>query len=161
MTPAPKPAPKEKAVPKFLARTSWGVSTKPRKALRAVNPAREAKRQKKTRKHYNSPEYKAARAERMVISGGRCEVWHLSDADMRLAAVMLPGEDPPFRINDPEKWFLSRCPRTTTLEFHEEHYGSDVGMVRPITGYICCDVDHQYIEMTRHPTRHRTHGRGA
>lgn len=154
--PCPKPAPTQKK-PRKPLRAKKSLRDGPRTPLPKVNPRREAKRRKKQRSHYASPEYKAARAERMEVSGGQCEVRHLLDEHMRLVAALLPGEPLPFRINDPEKWFQYRCPVTTHLEFHEVHYGSEVGILRPIQGYICCESDHAYIEATRHPTR--KHGR--
>lgn len=72
---------------------------------------------------------------------------------MGLYRTLLPGEE--FIAKNSEKWFISRCPTTEGLEFHEIHYGSTLGLIRPIKGVMLCRPDHHSIEMIRHPTRQR------
>lgn len=134
-----------------LRATSWKVSKKPRKALPKVNVKQVAKRKTKQRKHYASAEYKAARDEARQRSGGQCEVIHAFDANGWPIAVLLPGEEAPKAAHR-----VQRCPLTmvdTPLHFHEEDYGSDLGIIRAIKGFIACPHDHAWIERTRHPTR--------
>ena len=124
-------------------------STTPRK----VNPKAKAKRVAKLKKHYASAEYKAARKEAMKRAEGQCEARHIIDDHLRWTAVVIPS-DTLFPDNrDP--CFIRRCPNTEELEFHETHYGSKVGVIRSIKGFILCKSDQQYIELRGHPTRHQ------
>jgi hypothetical protein len=118
--------------------------------IRKVNPEAKAKRVAKQKRHYASAEYKAARKAQMVVAGGQCEAWHLYGEDLSWVGIQIPGEKvQSYRVID-----RLRCQETTALQFHELEYGSDLGLQRPITGVMLCQSDHQYIEMTRHPTRH-------
>lgn len=131
-----------------------GTSQLKRSPLKKVNTERKAKRDKNKRKHYASPEYKAARKEQVKVSGGQCEAVHVFDQNYRLAAVLLPEESIPL----PEGvtgGAVIRCLMHAHLEFHELNYGSDIGLIRAIKGVMLCPSDHQYIEVTRHPHRQR------
>lgn len=119
--------------------------------IRKVNPTAKAKRVVKLRKHYASAEYKAARKAQLEVAEGQCEATHILGRDGNFMAALLPDEPWGDYIAD-----ARRCPATTGLQFHETDYGSDLGLIRPIRGVILCKADHQYIEMTRHPTRQRT-----
>lgn len=134
-----------------------GGPLKRKTRLRPSGPTK-AKKVAKLKKHYASAEYKAARAERMDLAQGRCEARYIflkEPSGLRLFTILLPGEEMPVRINNPELWYESRCPLKARLQFHEVHYGSKIGLQRAIEGFIVCDTDHQYIEMTRFPHRHR------
>lgn len=87
----------------------------------------------------------------MKVAGGQCEGRYIVNDDLKLAHVvlpcnaLLPDNDDPFLV--------SRCPNREYLEFHETQYGSTMGLQRSIQGFMLCKGCHQYIEMTRHPTR--------
>lgn len=127
------------------------LSDGPRKPLKKVNVEREATRRKDYKKHLASPEYKAARAEAMKRSGGRCEASHVWDCEWRLITVLLPSDN--HKSWDNQR--VVRCDYGEGLQFHETDYGSDLGIIREIQGFMFCKNDHEYIEMTRHPTRKR------
>lgn len=116
-----------------------------------VNPTRKAKRAVKARRHYASKEYREAREKAMAQSKGRCEARHVINRKTgERVAVLLPGET----FNQGYgSYAIVRCGVTERLHFHEVVYGSDVGLIREITGCMACPQDHGYIERTRHPTR--------
>jgi hypothetical protein len=119
-------------------------STQP---IAKVNPDRLAKRHTKQRQHYASKAYKDARTIAHGRACGQCEALYARTVG-EVATPFLPSDTIPARYT-----VLARCPMTTTLEFHETEYGSDLGILREIDGYILCERDHAYIERTRHPTR--------
>lgn len=145
--PAPKP-PKTEPKPKKELKRSSPVA-RSGKAIPKINVKAKAKRAVKARKHYASPEYKAAKAVRMKIAGRQCEALHVLDLYGQFVAQLLPGEQ---RTLHPEHR-LRRCPNVHRLSYHETEYGSDLGILREIDGFILCEGDHGYIERTRHPTR--------
>lgn len=103
-----------------------------------VNVKRTRKRQKNNAKRMRTPAYLAAKAERLLIAGNRCEY-----------IVTAPVLD---RNNKVVGERRARCIMTDELEFHEERYPKS----RPIEardGKIYCTTHHQYEEATKHPER--------
>lgn len=150
MSPAvPKPPARVKAARKPLKR---GSPLKVGKPLAKVNPTREVKRATKARKHYASPEYKAAKAARMKIADRQCEARHVVDPDGQLYSQLMPNEE---LKSLPKGYIVLRCPNVHRLSYHEIEYGSDLGILREIDGFILCEGDHRYIEVTRHSHRQR------
>lgn len=137
---------------------SRGTSQLKRSPLKKVNTERKAKRVTSKRKHYASPEYKAARKEQVKISGGRCEAIHVSNLIGSLCAILLPT-DQKYQEGDSIHFYGSlsrRCTETEKLQFHETSYGSKTGLKRSIKGVMLCPCDHSWIELTRHPHRQRS-----
>lgn len=149
-TAAPKPPKTEPKQRKELKRSS--PVARSQKAIPKINVKAKAKRAIKARKHYASKAYRDAKNVAHARANGQCEGIHAICIAANLMRVFLPGEAIP-SIYEPPR----RCPMTTTLQFHETEYGSDLGIIREIDGFILCEGDHGYIERTRHPTR--TNGR--
>jgi hypothetical protein len=117
-----------------LKASKWGVSDKPPKPIRKVNPERKATRQREYRKHLASAEYKHARKEAMWRAQDRCEY-----------------REP---TKDVSKVFtMPRCTETNDLEAHHLRYPKS----RPLEArdlLILCTKHHAWIEMTQHSHRH-------
>lgn len=113
--------------------------------IKKVNPERAKKRGEKKRKHYASPEYKAARKAQMVEADGQCEF-----------IVQIPMADFHWAHRTRGRTHVDvRCPQVDHLQFHEEHYGSDLGIIREIRGKMYCPRHHAFVERRDHPTRQR------
>lgn len=135
-----------------------GTSQLKRSPLKKVNTERRAKREGNKRKHYASPEYKAARKEQVKVSGGRCEAIHVFNWLGTLIATLLPN-DKLYREGYGIHFLGSvsrRCSEIEKLQFHETSYGSKTGTIRAIKGVMCCLHDHAWTEATRHPHRQRS-----
>lgn len=129
ISPAPKPAPREKKPRKWL-------SDGPRKPLKKVNPERQTERRKLTAKFHKTPAFIAAGETAMKRAGGQCEYRF----DMHSIFGVVP--------------LLGRCEAIEGLERHCKSYPK----TRPIEAKdisILCSPHHQFVEMVDHPTRKR------
>lgn len=144
---APKPVQKEKAAPKYLKRTSWGVSTKPRKPL-AQSGQTKAKKAIRQKAFYASAVWKRLRKSVLERAENQCE--------FELHTTVTVG-GPPYEIQHDY-----RCPVTIGLQVHHAKGSSRFGgneLPEDLT--VLCRYHHELIEARLFPTRHRTHGRGA
>lgn len=138
ISPAPKPAPKEKKARKPLQSKTW-LSDGPRKPLKKSGQTK-AKKVARQKAFYSSAAWKQLRGIVLDVAGQQCEYRYIRR--FVVGGVWIT-------------WDHGRCEATGGLQVHHKTNVRFGGDERPEDLQVLCKRHHELVEYRDHPTRKR------